>query len=47
METVIIARFFRSTNLVLQPQDHSSGISNLQWSHAYMKPQVFRTRNYL
>jgi len=47
METVIIARLFRPPNLVLQPEDHSSGISNLQWFHAYMKPQIFNMRNYL
>jgi hypothetical protein len=47
METAIVARFLRTADLVLQSQDHSSGISNLQWSHVYMKPQVFRMRNYL
>jgi len=47
METVIIAGLFRTADLVLQSQNHSSGISNLQWSHAYMKPQVFKMRNYL
>ncbi len=47
MEPVIIARFFRTANLVLQPQNHSPGISNLQRSHPYMKPQVFRMRNHL
>src|SRR5579872_1087483 len=45
MEPVIIARFFRTANLVLQSQNHCFGISNLQWSHAYMKPQTFRMRN--
>jgi hypothetical protein len=47
MEAVIIARFFRPPNLVLQAEDHSSGISNLQWFHAYMKPQIFIMRDYL
>jgi hypothetical protein len=40
MKPVIIARFFRTTNLVLQSQNHNPGISNLKWSHDYMKPQV-------
>lgn len=47
VETVIIARFLRTTNLVLQSEDHSSGISNLQRFHVYMKPQKLRMRNYL
>jgi hypothetical protein len=44
---VIVPRFFRTANLVLQSQNHGRGISDLQWSHAYMKPQTFRMRNYL
>jgi hypothetical protein len=36
MEPVIIPRFFRTANLVLQSQNHSPGISDLQWSHASM-----------
>jgi hypothetical protein len=47
MEPVIVARFFRTANLVLQSPNHSLGISNSQWSHVYMKPQVSRIRNYL
>jgi hypothetical protein len=47
VESVIIAGFFRTANLVLQPQNDCLGISNLEWSHAYMKPQIFMMRNYL
>jgi hypothetical protein len=47
MEAVIIARFFRTSNLVLKSHNHCFGISNLQWSHASMKPQVVVMRNYL
>jgi hypothetical protein len=47
MQPVIIARFFRAANLVLQSQNHRFGISNLEWSHASMKPQILRIRNYL
>jgi len=47
VESVIIARFVRTANLVLQSQNHRLGISNLEWSHASMKPQIFVMRNYL
>ncbi len=47
MEPVVVSRFFRTANLVLQSQDHSLGIGNLKWSHPYMKPQGFIMRNYL
>lgn len=47
VEPVIIPRFFRTANLVLQSQNHRPGISDLQWSHDYMKPQIFSMRNYL
>ena len=40
VEAVIIARFLRTANLVLQSHNDYLGISNLQWSHAYMKPQL-------
>jgi hypothetical protein len=44
---VIIARLLRTANLVLQSEDHRSGIINLQWSHVHMKPQILGMRNYL
>ncbi len=47
MQAVIIARCFRTANLVLQSQNHRFRISNLEWSHASMKSQIFRMRNYL
>ena len=47
MEPVIVARFFRTANLVLQSQNDCLGISNLKWSHGFMKPQFFIMRNYL
>ena len=47
VQTVIIARFLRTPNLVLQSQNHRSGIINLQWSHVHMKPQILIMRNYL
>ncbi len=47
MEAVIIPRFFRTANLILQSQNDRLGIRNLKWSHAPMKPQVHNMRNYL
>ena len=47
MEPVIIAGFLGTTNLVLKPKNDSGCISNLEWSHAFMKPQFFVMRNYL
>ena len=38
MEAVIIAGFFRTTNLILQPQNDRFGIRNGKWFHANMKP---------
>src|SRR6266851_4677025 len=39
MEPVIIARFFRTPNFILQSENDRLGISNLEWSHASMKPR--------
>ena len=47
MKPVIIARFFRTANLVLQSQNDRLGIRNLEWSHDCMKQQIFKMRNYL
>ena len=47
MEPVIIPRFLRTANLVLQSQNHRPSIGDLKWSHASMKSQTFRMRNYL
>jgi hypothetical protein len=47
METVIIARFFRTANLVLQSQNSCSGVIDLQWPHVHMTPQILAMRNYL
>ena len=47
VESVIIARFVRTANRVLQSQNHRLGISNLEWSHVSMKPQFAQMRKYL
>jgi hypothetical protein len=44
---VIVARFFRTTNLVLKSQNHGSGIGDGKWFHAHMKPHFLTMRNYL
>ena len=47
VEPVVIARFFRTANLVLESENDCFGISNLEWSHAFMRPQFVEMRNYL
>ena len=47
VEPMIIAGFFRTTNLVLKSQNDSCCLGNSEWSHALMKPQFFKMRNYL
>jgi hypothetical protein len=47
MQSVIIARFLRTANLILQSQYDARGISDLQWFHVPMKPHLTLIRNYL
>ena len=47
VEPMLIAGFFRTTNLVRKSQNDSCGLGNSEWSHALMKPQFFEMRNYL
>jgi hypothetical protein len=47
VKPVIVARFFRTVNLILQSQNHRFGIGHLKWFHASMKPQILDMRNYL
>jgi hypothetical protein len=44
---VIVSRFLRPANLILQPQNHGIGIGNAKWFHPSMKPHFFIMRNYL
>jgi hypothetical protein len=44
---VIVPRFLRPANLILQPQNHRIGIGNVKWFHASMKPHFLIMRNYL
>ena len=47
MQPVIIARFFRTANLILQSQNNACSIVNLQWFHISRKPHLAVIRNYL
>jgi hypothetical protein len=44
---VIVARVFRTTNLVLKSQNHGSGIGDGKWFHDSMKPHFLTMRNCL
>jgi len=47
VKAVIVARFFRTTNLVLKSQNHGSGIGDGKWFHDSMKPHFLTMRNCL
>jgi hypothetical protein len=47
VKAVVVARFFRTTNLILKSQNHSSSIGDGKWFHASMKPHFLTMRNYL
>ena len=47
VETVIVSRFIRPANLILQSQNHGFGIGNAQWFNISMKPHFIMMRNYL
>lgn len=47
METVIVARFFRAANLILQSENDRGRVRNGKWFHPSMKPQSCTMRNYL
>ncbi len=42
METVIVARFFRAANLILQSENDGGRVRNGKWFHSSMKPQPHR-----
>src|SRR5574337_1193026 len=42
MQAVVVARFLRSSNFILQSQNDVRRIGNGQWFHAPRKPQLFR-----
>lgn len=46
VKAVIVSRFLRPANLILQSQNHGIGIGNAKWFHASMKPHFCIMRNY-
>jgi hypothetical protein len=47
VQPVVVSRFLRTTDLVLQRQDHGLGIRNLEFPHAKRVPSPTAMRNYL
>ena len=47
METMIVARFLRAANLILQPENDRGRVRNGKWFHYSMKSQSLVMRNYL
>jgi len=47
MKTMIISRFFRAANLVLESEYDRGRVGNLEWFHSSMKPRSINMRNYL
>ena len=47
MQSMVITRFFRATNLILKSQHNGFRIGNRKWFHAPMKPHFSMMRNYL
>ena len=40
METMIVARFFRTADLILQTENDGGRVGNGKWFHSSMKPQI-------
>ena len=47
VEPVIIARFFRASDLILQSEHDGCGVRDAEWSHSSMRPEIAGMRNYL
>lgn len=47
MQAVVVTRFFRSANFILQSKYNRCWISDGEWSHASIRPQFTVIRNYL
>jgi hypothetical protein len=47
METMIVARFFRTANLILQSENDGGRVGDGKWFHYSMKPKSTAIRNYL
>jgi len=46
-KAVIVPRFLRPANLVLQSQNHRIGIGIARWFHASVRPHFLIMRNHL
>jgi hypothetical protein len=44
---MIVARFFRAANLILQSENDGGRVGNRKWFHSSMKPHSVDMRNYL
>ena len=47
VQSMVIARFFRAADLILQSENHGGGVRDAKWSHSSMRSQVGIMRNYL
>ena len=47
MKPMVISRFFRATNLILQSENHRRRVSNGERTHASMRTRLAIMRNYL
>ena len=47
VQAMVIPRFLRSSDLILQSQHNGGGIRNAKWSHSSMRSQLLTMRNYL
>ena len=47
VQSMIVARFFRSSDLVLQSENDRGRVRNAEWSHSSIRPQPHLIRNYL
>jgi hypothetical protein len=47
VESVVIPSLVRTTDFVLQREDHGFGVRNSQWLHGHNKTQPETMRNYL
>jgi hypothetical protein len=47
MKSVVIASFFRATNLILKSQSDGGRTRDREWFHGFMKPHSPKMRDYL
>ena len=47
VKPMVIARFFRASDLILQSENNGGGVRDAEWSHSYMRSQIPIMRNYL